>query len=407
MNKQLIQYISNNNNVNQLGEILEISKLSNPKSLDEFEITVIDLNGTSVWKGNTSHLNSVYCEKDLKNLSIMIKKSKKTKVLFLYPQNCIFYYNPSNYEKNRHLNSIELKNMLSKLENDFMEKIFNIPEHRLLFENTKTKIAGKKVSANFYFSKTHCELTKSEYSHKATTVQFGSVVLTTLSISPDQTMIDFLRHIKLIQDKEKAPEWISTINMFDDMRQEQIIDENNEIIETAKKAITEAQTVIDKNDEYKSILYTNGNELVTVVFDILQQILDYDLSNFVDKNKEDFNMKFEDITFIGEIKGVTSNIKSEHISQLDVHLQSYLDKLADEEKSENVKSILIMDHQRTKDITLREPVHKNQINLAKRNGSLIIETNTLLKVFEKYLNNELDTLAIKKLFVEKNGLLEL
>ena len=410
MSKKLIQYISNNKKENMLGEIVEISTLSDPKSLDEFEITVIDLSGTSVWKGNSDKNNSIYCGRDLDNLSIMVKESKKTKVVYQYPQNCIFCYSPSKnvYSgKTEYYSSIELKNMLQIVEKDFMYKIFSVPEHGLLYENTVTNIAGEKVSANFYLSKADCELTKSELSNKITTARFKDVVLTTLSINPNKTLINFLRQIKLIQDKETVPEWIFSINMFDDIQQKQIIDENTKIIETANKAIAEAQTIIDKNNEYKTILYTNGDELVAVVFNILQQILDYDLSDFVDKNKEDFNMKFDDVTFIGEIKGVTSNIKSEHISQLDVHLQTYFDKLVEEGRTENVKSILIINHQRTKNIANREPVHKNQIDLAKINGSLIIETIALLKIFEKYLNKELDTQTIKNMFIEKEGLLEL
>ena len=37
----------------------------------------------------------------------------------------------------------------------------------------------------------------------------------------------------------------------------------------------------------------------------------------------------------------------------------------------------------------RDPVDKKQIELAERNGSLIIETYTLLKMFEKYQIQEL------------------
>lgn len=94
-----------------------------------------------------------------------------------------------------------------------------------------------------------------------------------------------------------------------------------------------------------------------------------------------------DDVFIGEIKGVNHNVKSENISQLDVHYQGYLEN--HNEEMENVHALLIMNHQKNKPIVDREPVHERQINLAKRNGSLIIETYILLKLFEKFKRNEM------------------
>lgn len=134
-------------------------------------------------------------------------------------------------------------------------------------------------------------------------------------------------------------------------------------------------------------------------------MLDYDLDSFIDEKKEDFIIKLDGVTLIGEIKGVNSNIKSGHVSQLDVHYQSYLDSLVEAEQSEVVKSILIINHQRNKNISDRIPVHEQQINLAKRNGSLIIETTTLLKLFEKYKNKELSTEEFIELLQKDFGLL--
>lgn len=408
MTRKLIQYISYSENENMDGEFTVLSKFSDPRSLDEFEITVIDFSNSSIWVGDTERNDSLYCQNDLNNLSVMISQSKKTKVVFLYPQDCTFCYDPWDIGGQTELHSsIELKNMLDVLERDIINDIFDIPQFGLKYENTKTKIGEIEAPASFYFSETECELTKSELSNKVTTTEYDGIVLSTLLINSYDVLIDFLHQVRIIQNKEDVPEWIFSIDMFDDVHQKQIIEQNTTIIENAKKTITEAQLVINKNNEYKSILYTNGDELVAVIFGILQQVLDCDLSKFIDEKKEDFNINSNDITFIGEIKGVTSNIKSEHISQLDVHLQSYLDKLLDEGKNENVKSLLIINHQRTKKIGIREPVHKNQIDLAKRNGSLIIETITLLKLFENYLNNRIDNAAIKKLFAEEKGLLRL
>ena len=132
-------------------------------------------------------------------------------------------------------------------------------------------------------------------------------------------------------------------------------------------------------------------------------MLGWDLSSFEDVKKEDFNYITEDKIFIGEIKGITSNVKSANVSQLDVHVQEYLDN--HEQEMRNIVSLLIIDHQRNKPLNTREPVHNIQINLAKRNGSLIVETSTLLKMFDKYLKGDLTREECLELLSNQTGLL--
>ena len=90
--------------------------------------------------------------------------------------------------------------------------------------------------------------------------------------------------------------------MFDDNIQLQIIEKNNETIKDANDSISKAMEVINKNKRYKSILYTNGDELVEEVFEILKEMLGCDLSDFYDKKREDFKFEIGGKTFIGEIR---------------------------------------------------------------------------------------------------------
>ena len=179
------------------------------------------------------------------------------------------------------------------------------------------------------------------------------------------------------------PEWIQNIEFYNDKQLKEDKNSNNEKIQKLKDKNIILEEQLNKNLEYKSILYTNGDELVKVVLEILDEILEYDSSEFGDEKREDFLIKKEDITFIGEIKGLTSSVKNENVSQLDVHVQSYLDELQQEGTEEKVKGLLIINHQRNKPIEERQEVHEHQIKLATRNESLIIETTTLLKLYEK------------------------
>ncbi|WP_069998233.1 hypothetical protein [Cellulosilyticum sp. I15G10I2] len=387
---------------------LIISTLSSPKSLDEFDINIIDLNDEDIWIGNSSHIGSLRVKEDFKNLSIMIERIHKTKIVILLPQDCRYKYNPiktrtgTSYEK-----GINLKNMLDILRKEMVEQLlsFSIPE--LVYENTETVINNKKYSASFYFGKEQGVLTRSNISKKVTTMVLNNIHVTTLKFEDYEYLIAFLEEINLIGYKQEVPEWFKDINMFDDLDYKKIIEDQAAVIKSANYAIAEARGMLYQNNEYKSILYTNGEELVTIVFKILEQILGYDLSHFTDEKKEDFLIKLEDITFIGEIKGVTSNVKSEHISQLDVHMQAYLDKIQESGVNEKVKTLLIMNHQRSSSIDKRQPVHDNQINLAKRNGTLIIETVTLLKLFEMFKSEEITSDDLKIILANNIGLLQL
>ena len=86
--------------------------------------------------------------------------------------------------------------------------------------------------------------------------------------------------------------------------------------------------------------------------------------------------------------------------------QGYLDE--HEEKDPNsVKALLIMNHQNNKAPEEREPVKDTQINLAKRNGSLIIETAVLLKLLEEYRSGKKTREMIINMIANSKGLLKL
>jgi hypothetical protein len=207
------------------------------------------------------------------------------------------------------------------------------------------------------------------------------------------------------QKREETPEWMDSVAFGDDALQNAQIEKSKAEIEAAMAQIKAAEEKLAENAKFKSILYTNGDELVEVVFEILEKILAYDLSAFVDDKKEDFLIKLPSCTFIGEIKGVTSNIRSEHISQIDLHYYSYTDRLAESGTSERVKQLLIMNPFRTKAPDKRDPVHVSQVELAIRNGCLIIETYTLLRLYEKFCNGEVTVQKCVDVLSTKTGLL--
>ncbi len=403
MNKKLIQLLTRSNYNSFDSDDISINEINNPDSLDMYQINIIDLRSSNIWSNTKNSYNSVNIANDLIHLSTMINNSQDTKIIYIYPQDINFEYN---YFSGKYMSRSKLKNILHELEVNILIKYLKLPYTSLTFERTQTQISTHTISSDFYFNVDHIVLTKSILSNKATTIEVDDIILTTLSINNTEELFDFLNLLNLIKIKDNIPSWINDVIFYDDKKHKSTIQENISIIENAQNNIQEANDFLNRNNKYKSILYLNGNDLVNVVFEILEQILNCDLTGFIDNKNEDFLIELEKINFIGEIKGVSTNVKSEHISQLDVHYQNYLDKISESISTKTKKSLLIICHQRNKELLQREQIHEKQIQLAKRNESLIIETKSLLEIFEAFLLKKITTNEIINLFHDNSGLLK-
>lgn len=388
------------------------SPLSSPRALDEFDINIISLNDEELWKNNKDRTDFVNSSNHLASVSSMVENRLKSIVVYVMPQNFTFYYCrlSSGYSER-----FFIKDLLESVCRNIINEALYPKIHTgiLLFENTRTIVGNQEYEAAFYFNQhlinAQKVITKSKLSEKITTILLSEkTVLTTLDVTTDRdALINFIQQLFFSKEKSPVPEWALPIEFGDDNKQRELIAEKNAIIEQANADIECAKQKLEENAKYKSILYTNGDELVDVVFDILEKIFDYNLSGFHDEKKEDFLIKLPECTFIGEIKGVTSNVKNEHVSQIDLHYSSYMDKLEEQDLHETVKQILIINPFRTKPLGERDPVHTAQIDLAIRNNCLIIETSTLLDIFEKFCGGEITTQKCKNVFASNSGLLRL
>lgn len=387
------------------------SPLSSPRSLDEFDFNIISLNDKELWRNDGDSIYSVNSSNDLHSIWDMVKNCSKCTIIYSLPQNYTFLYlkYSTGYKKSLPIKDF-LENAWARIMNTAVYP--HITSKILSFEITRTFVGNKEYAADFYFDPGFSEqrkvLTKSRLSDKPTTILLnGRAVITTLNITSDKDeLINFIQQLFSSREKSPIPDWALEIQFSDDAEQHTIISDREETISKAQADIEAAKQKLAENEKYKSILYTNGDELVRVVFSILEKLLDCDLSHFVDEKKEDFLIQKESCTFIGEIKGVTSNVRSEHVSQVDVHYQGYMDKLQGENRTENVSQLLIINPFRTKALSEREPVHEQQIALAQRNGCLIIETSTLLRVYEKFLKGDISSAQCVNTFSSNTGLLE-
>ena len=154
------------------------------------------------------------------------------------------------------------------------------------------------------------------------------MIFTTLQLTTQEKVITFIENT-LLEKKIKAPDWFEEIEMFDDEKQKKLISKNKSQINELNSKIDVANEKLRINNEYKSILYTNGKYLEKTVLKILGELLNEDLSKFIDEKREDFLIKYDNVTFVGEIKGVNSNLKNKHLAQLNINLEKRRDEVGE------------------------------------------------------------------------------
>lgn len=412
-----IQIITNNERNFVSCEHITYASINAPNTLDAFDLNIIDLQRKEIWRNYNNTHKTIDTINDFKSLQKNLENSKKSTTIILLPQNYMFCYD---YDERNDVyeHSIQLKDMLLSLfgilkdlfpSSGVMGMTRSGYGFDLIYENSQTKCGNTSFIAAFTFAKAdhYKVLTKCIMAEKPTTIQRDNIIVTTLNLQNNKKNLDdFLYALGLTGNKPEYPQWLIDLEKFDDKILNATIKKEEAKIVELQNSIKEAQIKLQKNLRLKSILTENGDNLVEVVFDILSDVLSCDLSEFRDKKREDFLIKLADCTFIGEIKGINTNVKSANVSQLDVHYQNYLDDLADKNTKEKVKALLVINSQRDKPVKTRDDVHEEQIMLAKRNGSLIIPTITLLSIYEKFLDKQITSEQIIEMFLNQVGLID-
>ena len=78
-----IQIISHNSLSNLQDSDFTISRLSNPRSLDEFDVDIIDLSSEILWRNSANGTNTIESIRDFKSISEMVKRKTKARIIIL------------------------------------------------------------------------------------------------------------------------------------------------------------------------------------------------------------------------------------------------------------------------------------------------------------------------------------
>lgn len=382
----------------------KISTLADFDVFDSFDIVYIDLTDKNIWKNKNYNLKELNCGDDLKSLKEEIISSKRCKIIVNLPLNIDYeyYYSGGTYEYKE-----KIKDIIPNITSILSQYLISFKNIDIVYGKNTTTINRKEYKSDFNINipESYEKITTADKNERITTAFVNNVYITTLYVSDTyENFENYINALFSMQEKENTPEWAKEIEILNDKELNEDKTSAEEKIEILKEEIEKISAEQKQNSRIKSILYTTGDELVEEVLKILGEMIDYDFSGFVDIKVEDFLFKKGTTTFIGEIKGISSNIKRDNVSQTDLHVQDYLDRLEQAGQNENVKGILIINHQRNKKLEEREEPHINSVNLAERNNCLIIETTTLLKLFEDFRNGKIKSEEIIEKLEKCNGL---
>lgn len=357
-----------------------ISTFEHPKSFDEFDINVIDLNSPNLWSFSLEDQKcnrAIYCIKTLKEI---MENSKKSMSIILMPANTKVSLLRSG---GLTAQTILIKDIIKQINYELCE--LTLSYARLRYEISTTTIDEQDFYSDFVFNDVDYETIKRSNGGKSTIIKHNErLYSTTLLIKNTANDLGILISFILSRFKKSdIPDWFNSLEYFDDAA---LKNKRSELLDMYRQ-IKNIDRQIDENNKFKSILYSTGDELVDVVKQILVDIFKLPDSNFIDVKKEDFRFEFGDINFMVEIKGINTNVKNNNIAQCKKFVT---DLIAEDDtmSPDSVKGLLIINPQRDIEPSKREPIHANQISYAKSEGILIITTLELLKLYQAYTKDE-------------------
>lgn len=407
---QIISYDEKLKNILSKNKDIKLTTFENYQSFDMYDINIINLNCDSIWKCNDYNVSYLNGRDDLIPLKQSLK-SCSTRVIIVMPTNYTFYY--KKIYDGSFKNSKKLKNLSSIITKLLRDYIYDeMPEY--IYDKCKTTINNFVFNSDFYFDNIEEKdiLLISDNGKKVNTFINDNLIITTLDIfdyEPNENLIEklntYINKVCKTDEKDLLPPWINEIYFFNDKEYIDKIEDAKIKINELKKEISESQLMLDKNNKIKSILYKTGNDLNNEVIKILEDILE-EHNSFDDIYEEDYKFISDNTTFIVETKGLNNEVSGKNVTDAFSHLTIYEDNLEKQNKKEETKCLFFVASERKKNICDRNEINSRQETIAKRNNTLIIDTPTLLKIYEDFLNKKITKEDIVKIFKEQFGVIK-
>lgn len=407
---QIVSYDEKMKNIFSENSNIKITTFSDYQSFDMYNINIINLNCDSIWKCDSSQINTLNIKDDLIPLKQSIK-SCNNKIIIVMPINHTFYYKKS-YNEN-YIESKKLKNLstiVTKMLRDYVCE--EIPDY--VYDKCKTTIDNFEFNSDFYFNEINENniLLISDNGNKVNTFISDNLIITTLDIfgyksneNPNEKLNTYINNIYKSDDEELLPDWLNEIQFFDDKKYIDKIEKSKKEIEKLKEEINKNQQKLNDNNKIKGILYKTGDDLNREIINILEDILK-EHNDFDDVYEEDYKFISNNTTFLVETKGLNNEVSGQNVTDAFSHLTIYEDNLEKQNIIEDTKCLFFVASERKKCISERKKINSRQETIAKRNNTLIIDTPTFLNIYEDFLNKKISKDEIIKMFKEQFGVIK-
>lgn len=225
-----------------------------------------------------------------------------------------------------------------------------------------------------------------------------------LDVSRLSNMIKYI--LQITEDEVKySVDWLDKINILDDEKLRLELVEKENLINKLLTECAQLKELQKRNDSFKSILYTSGDNLVTVVKKILEEMMGITIDD-IDLKKQDLYFKLGDKNILVEVKGVNHSFQRDNISQVKRHIKDYAEKNkiygADVDKL--CKGVLILNpyslHNLNEKIE-KEFYSREVIADAEYEKVCTLDTLTLLNYYSKWKNDS-KSIDIKDVILNKN-----
>ncbi|WP_107695431.1 hypothetical protein [Campylobacter concisus] len=266
-----------------------ISTFEHPKSFDEFDINVIDLNSPNLWSFSPEYQKCTEAVYHLKTLKEIMENSKKSMSIILMPANTKVSLLRSG---GLTAQTILIKDIIKQINYELCE--LTLSYARLRYEISTTTINERNFYSDFIFDNVEEETIKWSNGGKSTIVKHNErLYSTTLLIKNTTNDLEILISFIVSRFKKSdVPDWFNSLEYFDDAA---LKNKRSELLNMYRQ-IKDIDRRIDKNNRFKSILYSNGDELIDVVKGILVDIFKLQDDHFIDVKKKILDSNLEILT---------------------------------------------------------------------------------------------------------------
>jgi hypothetical protein len=190
-----------------------ISAFDRPRSFDEFDLNIIDLNSPNLWSFNSEYQKCTEAVYHLKTLKEIMRNSKRGIFIIIMPANIkVSVHYPECYTNQ----TVVIKDILKQVDQEL--STLALSNIKLRYEISTTTINERNFYSDFIFDNVEEETIKWSNGGKSTIVKHNErLYSTTLLIKNTTNDLEILISFIVSRFKKSdVPDWFNSLEYFDD-----------------------------------------------------------------------------------------------------------------------------------------------------------------------------------------------